>query len=365
MNHRKHPLPGHPCQHQRGYPFVCRYPSTKAGLGHSTCSPIRPEIRLVVLLLGFLPLFGTGCVIIPVGDLLRGPSLQEQVLSEGAGFWSKEKIALVDISGVLTGRESTNLFLSSPNSVSEIKAQLQFAANDPQVKALVLRISSPGGEVTACDMLHHEVKRVREKYKLPVVACVMDQGVSGGYYIACAADHIFAHPTSVVGSVGVVLHSFDISELMEKVGVVVNPIKSTTMKDLNSMFRPKTAEERKILHRLVDDMYQRFIDVVAEGRANLNREQVVELADGRVVSGSEAAESGLVDSTGYLRDAVEKASELAGVDSPTIVRYTRRAQSGSNIYTRSMPATPAAAELSLRLGPGVFPRAQLYYLWLP
>ncbi|MCZ6792728.1 MAG: signal peptide peptidase SppA [Planctomycetota bacterium] len=327
-----------------------------------------PDLSRNLALIFSVPLFCGGCVVIPIGDLLTGPALEEQVLQQGAGFWETEKIAIVDISGVVTGEESTNLLMPHPNTVSEVTAQLDRAARDPEVKAVVLRISSPGGEVTACDTLHHEVLRLREERDLPVVACILDQGASGAYYIACGASTIVAHPTSIVGSVGVILNSFDLSGLLAKLGVTVDPVKSGDKKDMNSMFRQRTPEEREILQSLVDSMHRRFIDVVTEGREKLNREQVVEFADGRVVTGVEAAAAGFVDTVGYLRDAIDKAGELAGVDSPTIVRYTRRARSGANIYTQSTAApTPSAApaELTLRWDPRMFPRARLYYLWLP
>jgi len=310
----------------------------------------------------------SGCIVIPVGDLLKGPPLQEQVLQEGAGFFEKEKIAVIDISGVITAHESNQLLSSKPNSVAEIKARLDWARADGEVKAVVLRIASPGGEVTACDILHKEVLRFRDETKVPVVACIVDQGASGGYYIACAADVVMAHPTAIVGSIGVIVQSFDLSGLLSKIGVNVDPIKSSEKKDISSIFRSRTPEEREVLQKLVDDMYHRFIDVVTKGRPDLSREEVVDLADGRVISGIEAAEVKLVDRTGYLDDAVEEAGRLGKVSSPTVIRYTRKAQGGSNIYTHlglSPVSSQAAVDFNLRWNPGMFPTTQFYYLWRP
>jgi len=306
-----------------------------------------------------------GCIVIPIGDLLKGPVMQEQVLVEGAGFFSKEKIAIVDIRGVIEGDERQSLLFPQENVVAETKAQLEFAGSDSQVKAVVLRVSSPGGEVTACDTVAREIRKFRERTKIPVVGCIGDIGASGGYYVAVSSDVLYAHPTSIVGSIGVILQHFDLSGLLEKVGVSSTPVKSSPKKDINSLFRPLTDEERQILQKLVDDMYKRFVDTVAEGRRDLSREQVLSLADGRVVSGMEAATLKLVDKVGYMEDAVAEAQRLGKIESPTIVRYTRVAKSGANIYTQLGSDRPAAGEIRLTLGPGQASTPRLYYLWQP
>jgi protease-4 len=307
----------------------------------------------------------SGCIIIPVGDLLRGPALREQTLLEGEGFFSKEKIAIIDVDGMISGTESANLLFPQENVVAETKARLDMARADPEVKAVVLRISSPGGEATSCDIVHHEVKRFKKDSGLPVVACIVDQGTSGAYYVAVAADTIVAHPTAIVGSIGVILNSFDLSGLLSKIGVSTAPVKSAEKKDLNSPFRPMTAEERNILQKLVDDMYQRFVQVVDDGRPDLKKEDVLALADGRVVSGSEAASLKLVDKTGYLSDALEEARSKAGIESPTVVIYTRAAKSGANIYTDALVPRPAARGVQLSLSAEWAQGPKLYYLWQP
>lgn len=329
----------------------------------STGSRRRATPTLLVSALALL--LAPGCIVIPVGDLLKGPALTEQVLSVGAGIFSKEKIAIVDVSGVISGSEGATWLSYTPNAVSETVARIERARADDEVEAVVLRISSPGGEVTACDIIHREVARLREQADIPVVACIMEQGASGGYYIACAAESIVAHPTSVVGSIGVILQSFDLSGLLEKIGVSVDPVKSGAQKDLNSVFRSSTEEEREVLQQLVADFYARFLDVVEKGRPAMSREKIEAFADGRVVSGVEAARLGLVDRTGYLEDAILLAQEMAGIESPTIVRYTRRPQVGSNIYTQLEGPQPAGTELRVRLDTASPGTAKLYYLWKP
>ncbi|MBI4601864.1 MAG: signal peptide peptidase SppA [Planctomycetes bacterium] len=326
----------------------------------------RPALLLLCLVcLACLALSAPGCIVVPVGDLLKGPSLGEQVLLQGGGFWSEEKIAIVEVDGMIRGEEGPSALFPQENTVSEVKARLGMARRDPDVRAVVLRVSSPGGEVTACDVLHQEIRRFKEQKKVPVIASIGDQGASGGYYVSVAADTIFASPTSVVGSIGVLLQHLDLSDLLSKIGVAFAPVKSAEKKDLGSPFRRMTEDERRVLQKLVDDMYQRFIDVVDEGREPLRRDEVAALADGRVVSGSEAASLKLVDRVGYLADAIEEARVRAGIESPTIVRYTRVPRSGANIYTGLEAPRPeaSAVRLDLCLAAGEGPK--LYYLWRP
>jgi len=307
----------------------------------------------------------SGCVVIPIGDFFKGPPLTEQVLVDGRG---DAKIAVIDVSGVISADESLSLISSRPNNVSEIKARLESSSKDSAVKAIVLRISSPGGEVTACDVIHHEVESLRERTRLPVVASIQGMGASGGYYIACAADEIWAHPTSVVGSIGVILQSFDISALMAKIGIRSDPVKSAEKKDISSPFRARSDEETAILQKVVDDLYARFVEIVERSRDGLGADQVRRIADGRVVSGSEAKEIGLVDEVGYLEDAIARAAELAGVEKPAVVRYTRRAQGAANIHTLhggGPHLDDDSNELRLRWSPGEFSGARFYYLWTP
>jgi protease-4 len=323
--------------------------------------------RRAFLLLLLLPgvLFLSGCIVIPIADLLKPPVLREQVLVEGAGFFRKEKVAIIELDGLITARERGGLVLPVENAVGEVRARLDRARNDPQVKAVVLRISSPGGEVTACDVLHHEVAEFKKSTGMPVVASIGEQGTSGAYYVAMAADLVIAHPTAVVGSIGVILQHFDLSGLLGKVGVAALPVKSAAKKDLNSLFRPMTEEERTLLQSLVDDMYERFVDVVDGGRSELDRAQVLELADGRVVSGIEAEKLRLVDRTGYLADALEEARKRALIESATHVRYTRLGGSGANIYTSAAGGRPEAGALELTVRGDLLSGPQLYYLWRP
>jgi len=311
----------------------------------------------------------SGCVVIPIGDLLKGPALEEQVLVEGDGFFSKDKIAIIEVDGVITGGDFTGLIVSRENTVAEVKARLVKASKDTQVRGVVLRISSPGGEVTACDTIHHEIVEFKKSAKVPVVAAIVDEGASGGYYVACAADRILAHPTSVVGSIGVLLQTFNLAGLLEKIGVETEAIKSADKKDLLSPFRGRSEEEIAVLNRVVQDLYRRFVEVVAARPGGPGPQEALKLADGRIFSGKEAQNLKLVDQVGYVSDAIAEVKERAGIDrKPTIVRYARIARSGANIYTLSGTGPEAGgrgAGLQVSLRSDLFSARRFLYLWEP
>ena len=318
-----------------------------------------------LLLAALLPVLCGGCIVIPLTGLMTGTDYSEQVIEKGEGFFAG-KIAVIELNGVLSS-EAGGLFFTRPdNSVSALKAQLDLAAGDSNVKGVLLKISSPGGEVTACDNLYHELNRYRATTGRPVVAYIDTMGASGGLYAAMGADTVISHPTAIVGSIGVIMQSLDLSRAIAAFGVEIDPIKSGKMKDINTPWRSMTKAERLVLQKLVDDMYQRFVTIVDSGRKKLDRAKVLELADGRVFSGIEAARVGLVDRTGYIEDAVDELGSRIG-DSPgklTLIRYTRAATSGANIYTRGN--TPPAGENSITLRfDGLHSTPGLYYLWRP
>ena len=318
-----------------------------------------------LLLAAVRPVLCGGGTVIPLTGLMTGTDYSEQVIEKGEGFFAV-KIAVIELNGVLSS-EAGGLFFTRPdNSVSALKAQLDLAAGDSNVKGVLLKISSPGGEVTACDNLYHELNRYRATTGRPVVAYIDTMGASGGLYAAMGADTVISHPTAIVGSIGVIMQSLDLSRAIAAFGVEIDPIKSGKMKDINTPWRSMTKAERLVLQKLVDDMYQRFVTVVDSGRKKLDRAKILELADGRVFSGIEAARVGLVDRTGYIEDAVDELGSRIG-DSPgklTLIRYTRAATSGANIYTRGN--TPPAGENSITLRfDGLHSTPGLYYLWRP
>ncbi len=254
------------------------------------------------------------CVVSAVVGVAFIPSSPVDGLSGG-------KIAVVRIEGPITGSSGLGI-LGGGTSATDIAKQVKRAGEDPSVKAIVLRINSPGGSAAASQEIYQEVLRVRENGKV-VVASMGDSATSGGYYVACAADKIVANPGTITGSIGVIFSQLQYSELMEKYGIEANVIKSGKYKDIGSPFRNMTEEDRQILQNMVDDIYNQFVNAVVEGR-DMNRSKVLELADGRIFTGRQAEEKGLVDELGNYHDSVQIAADIVGVDKPQIVEYGRR-----------------------------------------
>ncbi len=302
----------------------------------------------------------TGCVTI---NLLPGPGPLKEVELSGSG---SAKILLVELSGLISALEEDG-FIERPSPVARIKEELMHAAEDDRIKGLVLRINSPGGTVTASDVIYHELRLFKEKRKVPIIASIMDVGASGGYYVAAAADKIVAHPSSVTGSVGVIMLTMNARGLMEKVGLEATAVTSGPKKDMGSPFRAMTPEERAIFQSVIDSFYDRFLTVVRENRRFLSPEEVRKLADGRIYSGEQAKTLGLVDSIGYLDDAIEMAKRQAGLKDARVVAYRRPGEYRPNIYAHMLGGgsgwpTLAGLDLMGMLRGGT---PQFMYLWMP
>jgi protease-4 len=234
------------------------------------------------------------------------------------------------------------------------------------VKAVVLRINSPGGTVTASDIIYHELKMFKASRKVPIVASIMDVGTSGGYYIAAAADSVLAHPSSVTGSIGVIMLTVNARGLLEKVGVEATAVTSGPRKDMGSPFRAMTTEERAIFQGLIDSFYQRFLNIVQEGRPHLQMDQIKTLADGRIYTGDQAKEAGLVDDIGYLEDAIELAKKKAKITEARVVTYRRPGEYSNNVYSRLLAPGPLASLADLDVMTFVQGGSpQFMYLWMP
>jgi protease-4 len=290
----------------------------------------------------------------------QGPLQETQVGGTGAA-----KVLLIEVSGMISSQEKDGL-IPAPSLLARIKEQLAKATQDDQVKAIVLRINSPGGTVTASDIIHHELKAFKASKKIPIVASIMDLGTSGGYYIAAAADTVLAHPSSVTGSIGVIMLTINARGLLEKVGVEATAVTSGPRKDMGSPFRVMTPEERAIFQGLIDSFYQRFLTIVQEGRPQLQMEQIKKLADGRIYTGDQAKAAGLVDDLGYLEDAIELAKKKAKLPEARVVTYQRPGEYSNNIYSKLLAPGPLAgfADLDIMaLVRGGTP--QFMYLWMP
>ena len=283
--------------------------------------------------------------------------------------WATQKVALIDVDGMLQNtRPRSMLGQTDDNPVSVFADKLKQAADDKNVAAVVLRINSPGGTVTASDIMYREVIRFRERTGKPVIAAMMDVAASGGYYIACAADRVYAHPTSVTGSIGVVMLLPDVSGTMSRIGMQVNVIKSGKMKDAGSMFREMSEQDRAVFQGMIDTLYGRFLEVVTEARRDVEPERIRALADGRVYLGGEAREHGLVDEIGDLRAAIVAAKDHAGLSEEAIkvVQYSRPYAHRPNIYARG-DVPPAQVNLiNVDLPEWLTgPAPQFLYVWAP
>jgi protease-4 len=260
----------------------------------------------------------TGLFLGQAGSAAKGAGLVEQKLS-GEG---REKIAAIWVEGILT-HSGGGIGGPRESIVTRVVRQLDRAENDDAVKGVVLVVDSPGGTVTASDVLYERVRRFRASGK-KVVTVVRDLAASGGYYVAAASDSIVCHRTGLTGSIGVIWPYFDLSKLIrDKFHITYTPIKSTPKKDMGSPARPLTEEERRILEAVVRDAHERFVEVVAEGRANLSKEQAAKLADGSIYTAPQALANGLVDTLGYFDDGVEKAKALCNLTEATVVKYRR------------------------------------------
>jgi protease-4 len=228
-----------------------------------------------------------------------------------------DKIAVISLSGTITTGDSSLLSGSTINP-QLVRDYLTRAEKDTAVKAIVLHIESPGGEIAPCQEILWEIEKVGEAKT--IVVSMGGTAASGGYYISTKADKIVALPSTLTGSIGVISQVMNVEGLLEKLGIQVETFKGGKYKDMYSGFREMTPEEEEIVQRMIDEYYESFVDVVADGRG-LSREDVRNLATGQIYTGTEAKELGLVDELGDLNIAIDLAAELAGIEAPLVEYY--------------------------------------------
>jgi protease-4 len=303
-------------------------------------------------LLIFLGL-ATGCVTVKVNLFEEREPLKEKVVS---GYGS-DKILVMDISGMIieSPERKFRLWPGAAAGPGRVKEELDKAAQDSRIKAVVIKINSPGGTVSASDMVYHEIKKFKAEKPVPVIACCMGLATSGGYYVAQAADLIMAHPTCLTGSIGVLALKLNLKGLMDKVGVEGEFVKTGQWKDFWSPFRPASPAEKQMMQDILGGFHRQFVEVVAQNR-RLGGKEAANLADGRIFTADQAKDLGLVDRLGYLDDALDLAKEQAGLTAARVVVYHRPDSYRPNVYS----LTPdLAASLTLEMAP------QFLYLWWP
>ncbi len=300
------------------------------------------------------------------------------------------RIALIDVDGLLVNRNLSGSGSMGENPVAFFREKLEAAEADPCVQAVVLRINSPGGGVTACDIMREDLQRFRQRTGKPIVASLMDLGAGGAYYLASACDAIYAHPTTLTGGLGVILNRYDITDAMGQQNVFAEPIRSGKKIDMGSPAREIEEEEKEILEQIAKQYHQRLRIAVSDARPKLSTRLPEPLApprqadeqadspgdtdqprdgslfDGRVLLASDALQHGMIDQLGYLDDAIAAARAMAGLGQSNTIMYRRNNDRALTAYdiTPNLPTPTVSVPLSI---PGL-DRSQLpvyLYLWQP
>lgn len=298
---------------------------------------------------------------VQIPPVVDGGHLMEMPVIPGGG---ETKIAMVDVDGMLLNQDLTGVFSLGENPVSLFREKLDRVAADPCVCAVVVRINSYGGSVTASDIMWRDLQAFKSRTGLPVVAVLMDVGTGGAYYLATAADQIVAHPTTVTGGLGVILNLYNLRETMMQLNIFATPVRGAKNVDLGTPVEPRTEEQTAILQSLADEFETRFHNIVRQGRPNLRTGP--EDFDGRVFTAQQALDKGLIDRLGYVDDAAELARRLGNCPAAPVVAFHRCNDKARTPYaiTPNAPLQGALFPMSI---PGL-DRSQLptfMYIWQP
>lgn len=308
-NNRTEPLQPQPSEPISGLaqdtPSVTKTPKKRIGwrvfwgviLGLSVLA----NIALFLMLIGLVVVFATG----------QKGIFTEEVIQAGP---RTTKIAVITVQGIIDGEQAQDIY-----------RQLKRASDDKWVKGLILRVNSPGGTISGSDQICNEIRKYREKEDKPVVAFMQGVAASGGYYVSVPCDKIIAEPTVITGSVGVMAGHFVLQEMLEeKLGIQPAIFKSGQKKDWPSPFQPVTEEQRQYIQdKLINPAYNRFVQVVADGREALTLADVKRLADGSIYGAEEALSEKLIDEIGYINEAIEQVKSLAGIEKAHVVEYRK------------------------------------------
>jgi protease-4 len=292
--------------------------------------------RIQLGLLATLFISGCGTGAFQIQMIPADQELKETQIDRDKGLFVSDKIVVIDIDGILLNRQQNGLMRQGDNPVSTFLEKLDKAAADERVKAVVLRLNTPGGSVAAADMMYHSLLQFKQKTNKPVIACMLDVAASGGYYLACGCDGIIAQPSCITGSIGTIMQTISVAGTMEKIGITAVAVKSGNMKDMGSPLHELSEEEQALLQQIIDRFYEQFLGVVQNSRADLDNAKLRELADGRVFTAVQAHEEGLIDRIGYADDAIAWAKKLAGVKKAKTVIYHRPMETMPNIYGSAM-----------------------------
>jgi protease IV len=276
------------------------------------------------------------------------------------------RIAVIDVDGLLLNQNFGALVSIGDNPLASLRDKLDAASSDPQVTAVVVRINSPGGSVTACDIMADELRRFRADTRKPVVACLMDVATAGAYLLAVESDVILAQPTALTGGLGVVYNHFNLLDAMAQLNLIADPIKSGSKIDMGTVTAPLDDENRKLLQQMADAYRDHLDRRVKERRPSMTVGDHKVLHDGRVVLASAAQGLHLVDRMGYVHDAIAEAERLSGISGAEVVLFHRSGYPAHSLY--AITPTPAPLKDSIPFSYPGLDRSKLptfLYLWQP
>lgn len=312
----------------------------------------RRGIGCLLALMGLLA--GLGFVGITAAGLVGGGGAGAGIVEtvERSEPGATQKLVIIDVRGTLMSGS-----VGGGGLTPGVLAMLDRAAEDESVAGVLLRVDTPGGSVTDADLIHHRIERLKKKGR-KVLVHMGDLCASGGYYLAVAADEIWALPTTVTGSIGVIISNLEVGGLLDRVGVTDDSIASGANKQILSPFKPLTGEQRALLQGLVDQMYQRFLEVIAAGRT-LEIDTFRGLADGRLLTAVEAETAGLIDRIGYHRESLTRLGSMVGEGPFTVVRYAETPSLGDLLRARAQGSAEA------RVLDQLFAAPRAMYLFAP
>lgn len=325
--------------------------------------------RRAVAALALTSLFAAGCL--PnrfVIDLAGsdGVLLEKQVLADKDASALSPKIALINAEGLIAHAPEPGLIAGAWSTVDEVVSRLQKAEEDGTVRGVVLRVNSPGGTVAASESLYNELRSFRERTGKPIVVSMAEVAASGGYYISLAADRVVAQPSSITGSIGVIIQTMNFSKGMAMIGIESRAVKSGANKDLANPFEPIRDEQYAVLQSTVDDFYENFRALVRARRPGVDPSRFDTLTDGRIFTGRQALDAGLVDSLGGLREAFEEAKRLLEIENAQLVKYHPEGRTPSSPYASGQaPPISEGVNMNLRLPGAMSLPSGFYYLWSP
>jgi len=276
------------------------------------------------------------------------------------------RVAIIDVDGLLLNQNAEGLLGAGENPVAVFREKLTAASSDGQVVAVVLRIHSPGGGVTACDIMADELERFRTATSKPVVACLMDVATAGAYYLAIGADRVVAQPTTITAGIGAIYNHVNLQDAMAQLNVLADPVKAGSRIDMGSVTGPLDAETRVMLEEMAGEFQWRFLERVARRRTAMTEADRQVVKDGRIISAPRALSMHLVDRLGSIHDALQEAEQLAGVADAEVVLYHRAGTSARSLYAIS--PTPARLSDAIPLSYPGLDRSKLpsfLYLWQP